>query len=169
MAKTKLVGLVLAFGCVLTAQAAGPDWAGTWRGPLVNLPVKPGAAAIEVTVEIGKLPESAGDCATWRSTYRESGEVKGVKDYKLCRGPAPEEWYMDEGGGLKLSARWIGDVLVSPFKYGNTLLVSSVRLRGDVLEEEILTVDDQPAEKGVVSLRAKGIQRIDLRRLSATK
>ena len=40
-----------------------------------------------------------------------------------------------------------------------------MRLRGDVLEEEILTFDDQPAIKGPLSLKARGLQRMELRRV----
>jgi hypothetical protein len=40
-----------------------------------------------------------------------------------------------------------------------------MRLRGDVLEEEILTVDDKPAVAGPLSMTPKGIQRIELRRV----
>jgi hypothetical protein len=39
-----------------------------------------------------------------------------------------------------------------------------MRLRGDVLEEEILTVADAPATEGVVGLGAKAIQRLEFRR-----
>ena len=72
---------------------------------------------------------------------------------------------MDEGDGVKLTARWIGDALVSPFKYASTLLVSSTRLRGDVLEEEILTVEDKPAATGVVLLTPRTTQRMTVTRI----
>ena len=145
--------------------AAGANWAGTWRGTLTNLPPRAGNAPVDVTMEIGPLPAADNTCATWRTTYAEAGQAKGTKDYRLCRGTGPDDLFIDEGGGVKLTARWIGDVLVSPFKYDNLLLVTEMRLRGEVLEEEILVVDDQPAAKGVVPLRPRSLQRIELRRL----
>jgi hypothetical protein len=145
--------------------AAHQNWAGTWRGTLTNLPPRAGSAPVDVTMEIGPFPAADNTCATWRTTYAEAGQARGVKDYRLCRGTGPDDLFIDEGDGVKLTARWIGDVLVSPFKYDNLLLVTEMRLRGDVLEEEILVVDDQPAAKGVVPLRPRSLQRIVLRRL----
>ena len=60
----------------------------------------------------------------------------------------------------------MGDVLVTPFKVDDYVLVSSVRLRGDILEHEILTIDDQPSVKGVLPLIPRGIQRLVLKRQS---
>jgi hypothetical protein len=140
------------------------DWSGTWRGTLTSFPSRPNAPAIEVTREIGALPAGDSTCATLRTTYREGGAVRAVKDYRLCRGAGADDWYVDEGGGLTLAARWLGGALVSPFKYDNLVLVSTMRLRGDVLEEEILTVDDQPAIKGPLPLKARNVQRLELRR-----
>jgi len=71
-----------------------------------------------------------------------------------------------EGDGVKLTARWMGDVLVTPFKVDDYVLVSSVRLRGDILEHETLTIDDQPSIKGVLPLIPRGIQRLVLKRQS---
>ena len=65
---------------------------------------------------------------------------------------------------MKLAARWIGNVLVSPFRIGSLLLVAETRLRDDVLEEEILTIDDRPTASGVESLKPRSIQRLTLRR-----
>lgn len=140
-------------------------WEGKWKGKLVNIPAKPDAVPIEVTREIGAFPTADNTCSIWKTTYSEAGVVKQVKDYKLCRGTGSEDIYVDEGDGLKLTARIIGDALITPFKFGNTLLVSTIRLRGETLEEEILTVDDKPAAIGVQPMNAKGIQRIELKRL----
>jgi hypothetical protein len=90
--------------------------------------------------------------------------VRQVKNYRLCRGAGADDLTIDEGDGTRRTARWIGDVLVSPFKLNDLLLVSSIRLRGVFLEEEILTVQDQPATRGVRSLTPRGIQRLGLRR-----
>ena len=144
-------------------------WEGKWSGKLTNLPVKPDAPLIEVTREIGAFPIADNTCSTWKTTYSEAGAVKQVKDYKLCRGTGSGDLYIDEGNGTKLPARVIGDALISPFKYDNILLISTMRMRGEVLEEEILTVDDKPATTGVQPMQAKGIQRLDFRRVTENK
>ena len=167
-AKEILVVWLLVAGSVALEQdqeAARKKVAGKWRGQLTNAPARPGAKPVEVAMEIGPLPTADDSCTPWRTTYSEDGKVRGVKDYRLCRGKGAEDLYVDEGDGVKLTARWIGDVLVSPFKYDTILLISSLRVRGDVLEEEILTIDDKPAAKGVVPLLPKGIQRLELRRV----
>jgi hypothetical protein len=153
----------------LSATAAdGADWAGVWKGSLTNSPPAPNAKAVAVTMEIGSWPAADHTCAMWRSTYREEGVVKQVKDYRLCRGAGAEELFLDEGNGSKLSARWIADMLVVPFKYNKFLLISTMRLRDGVLEEEILTIEDKPATDGVLALNPAAVQRIVLRRTQDT-
>jgi hypothetical protein len=153
--------------CAAQSPTNAGEWSGTWRGTLINLPTRPNAPAIEVTREIGTIPTTDSTCAALRTTYREGGAVRGVKEYKLCRGHGTDDWYVDEGGGLTLAARWLGDALISPFKYDSLLLISTMRLRDDVLEEEILTVTDRPAVQGPLSLTARGIQRLRMRRVSS--
>ena len=167
-----LAGLVGAGDVIARAQAPAPiqapvpeGWAGTWRGKLTDVPARAGAVQVDVTREIGDLPRTDNSCTTWRTSYSERGKAAQVKDYRLCRGTGPDDWFVDEGNGIKLTARWMGDVLVSPFKYDELLLVSSARLRGDVLEEEIVVIDDKPAIKGVLSLRPRSIQRLELKRV----
>lgn len=140
-------------------------WAGKWRGTLTNFPARANAPRVDVLMEIGGVPMADNTCAAWRTTYSEGGAVKGVKDYKLCRGTGADDLFIDEGNGIKLTARWIGEVLVTPFKYDNLMLMTTNRLRRDVLEQEIITIDDQPAVKGVQPLKARNIQRIELRRV----
>lgn len=140
-------------------------WEGKWKGTLKNLPAKPDAPVVEVTREIGAFPTADNTCAMFKTTYSEGGVVKQVKDHKLCRGTGAEDLFIDEGNGTKLSAKLIGDALISPFKYGNSLLISTMRLRGETLEEEILTVDDKAATMGVQPMNAKSIQRIELKRV----
>jgi len=147
----------------LPAQDAPPDLSGVWQGRLTNVPAHPGAAPVDVTMEIGALPADSG-CAPWRTVYAEGGTVRQVKDYRLCRGLSAGELIIDEGDGTRLVARWIGVVLVTPFKLGDVLLVSSIRLRGVFLEEEILSVQDRPAVQGVQPLVPRSIQRLVLRR-----
>jgi hypothetical protein len=145
--------------------AAEPDWTGTWRGSLTNHPARPNAKTVEVVREIGPFPAADNTCTTFKTTYLEAGEVKATKDYRLCRGTGATDLYIDEGDGVKLASKWIGDVLVSPFKYNDLLLIATTRVRGDTMEEEILTVDDKPAIKGVLALNAKGIQRLTFQRV----
>lgn len=144
-------------------------WEGKWTGSLKNLPARPDAPQVEVTREIGAFPVADNTCSAWKTTYSEAGTVKQVKDYKLCRGTGSADLYIDEGNGIRLPARLLGDALVSPFKYDNVLLISTMRLRGEVLEEEILTVDDKPATSGVQPMQAKGIQRLEFRRVPENK
>gem|GEM_PF-1459811 len=141
-----------------------PSWAGKWKGTLTNHPTPPGAKTIEVIMEIGEFPKSDNSSSTWRTTYLEQGQVRQVKDYRLCRGAGAGDLYIDEGNGIILKSRLIGGVLVTPFKYNDILLITSVRLHGDVLEQEILTVEDKPAIEGVQSMNARSIQRLELRR-----
>ncbi len=140
-------------------------WEGKWRGTLKNLPAKPDAPVVEVEMEIGQIPIKDNTCGMWKTTYLELGVVKQVKDYKLCRGTGADDLYLDEGDGVRLTAKIIGDSLVIPFKYDNVLLVSTTRLRGEVLEQEILMVDDKPAVKGALAMTAKSIQKLELRRV----
>ncbi|BDC50637.1 hypothetical protein F183_A29530 [Bryobacterales bacterium F-183] len=155
--------------CLATVVfAAAPDFSGSWVGELKNYPPRPGAPSVTVKREIGPFPEADNTCSTFKTTYFENGVQRGVKDYKLCRGKGPNDLYFDEGGGVRLDAQWLGDVLVAPFKYDKLLLISLLRLRGDVLEEEIYTVPDSDSNKGILPLAAKSLQRLELRR-AATK
>lgn len=153
-------------GTPAPASSPVPDWAGTWQGELVNLPPRAGAPTVKVTAQIGPWPTEPGACTPWRKTYESSAHPTMTKDYRLCRGAAAGELYVDEGNGVKLDCRLVGDVLVSPFKYGRLVLVVTTRLRGEVLEEEIVTFEDKPAVEGPLSLDARGIQRVSLRRVS---
>jgi hypothetical protein len=137
-------------------------WEGKWTGKLVNVPGKPGTA-VDVEMEMGAFPTTNNSCAPWRTTHSESGAVTSVKDYKLCRGAGPDDIYVDEGG-FKLTARVIGDTMITTYKADNIIVISTMRLRGEMLEEEILTADDKPGITGAQPMQAKGIQRFELRR-----
>ena len=141
-------------------------WEGKWKGKLVNVPAKPEAPTVDVEREIGAFPTANNTCSMWKTTYSELGVVKQVKDYKLCRGNGADDFYINEGNGVKLTVRIVGDSMITPFKYDNILLISTTRLRGDTLEEEILTIDDKPATMGVQPMNAKSIQRIELKRVN---
>lgn len=160
--------LLGAFAVIVPLQSvhgqARPDLAGTWHGTLINLPVRAGAPVVEVTVELGALPAADSSCVPWKTTYREQGVVRGVKDYRLCRGAGADDLSVDEGGGVVLPARLLGDVLVSAFKTGSLLLVTHLRVQGDTLTEEIMTIDDRPATDALVTMRPRSIQRLVLTR-----
>lgn len=157
--------LVLLLAANLLPSQSTPNFSGVWRGTLVNEPRRANAPVVDVTLEMGPMPVSDNTCTTWKTTYSEAGAVRQVKDYKLCRGAGADDWYVDEGDGVKLTARWLGDVLVSPFRVDNLLLVVHTRLTGDMLVEEIITVDDQPKASGVQPLRPRSIQRLTLSRV----
>ena len=74
---------------LVTASAPPAGWSGTWSGSLVNLtptaPKAPGAP-VEIIREIGPWPDQPGACTVWKTTYREGGQTRQVKDYRLCRG-----------------------------------------------------------------------------------
>ena len=169
----KFIGLIAitfmlaSWTTVIGQEKSSPlkNWSGKWRGTLTNMPARPNAKTVEVTMEIGAPPSANNTCTMWRTTYAEGGVVKQVKDYRLCRGESAEDWFIDEGGGTKLTARWLGEVLVSPFKVDNFLLIATFRLSGETLEEEIVTIDDKPAIKGVQPLIARSLQRIELKRV----
>lgn len=159
-----IAALTVVLAAAIAPMQAPPSFTGTWKGTLINLPLKPEVPRVDVTMEIGPMPEVDHACTPWKTTYSQAGVVKQVKDYQLCRGAGANDLVIDEGDGVKLTARWVGDVLVSPFKYGNLLLMTETRVRGDVLEEEILTVDDRPATEGIVPLTPRSLQRLTLRR-----
>ena len=148
----------------LRAQDTPPNLSGVWQGRLTHIPARPGAAPVDITVEIGQPPEADSSCVPWRTVYAEGGTVRQVKDDRFCRGSGAEDLYLDVGEGARLPARWIGTVLYLSFKVGDVLVVSSVRLRGVLLEEEILNVQDRPAAHGIQPLVPRSIQRLVLRR-----
>lgn len=144
--------------------APGAAWEGRWQGILVNFPTRADRAPVEVSREVGPYPAADSTCSTWRTTYFEDGSQRGVKDYRLCRGNGPQDLYVDEGDGTRLTAGWLGDVLVTPFKFGDLLLAAMTRVDGESMLEEILTADDLAATTGVVPLRPRSLQRLTLRR-----
>ena len=111
-------------------------------------------------MEIGPFPEQDETCTMWKTTYSENGQVVSIKDYRLCRGFGEGDLFIDEGNGVKLASRWIGDVLITPFRYDRLLLISMTRLDGRALQEEILTVDDSVSNVGIESLHSRSIQRL---------
>jgi hypothetical protein len=141
------------------------NWTGTWFGVLKTYPTSLGGPEVNVTMEIGPYPMVDHSCTVWRNTYVEHGVVQQIKDYRFCRGNGADDLYTDEGNNVTIAARWIDNVLVAPFKYKGFFLVVYDRMVGDVLEEEILTVEDQPAADNVVSMRPLTIHLIKLKRI----
>jgi hypothetical protein len=156
--------LLLVFSAAMLSYSAPPDLSGKWFGELKNYPLRADAPSVTVRREIERFPEADSACSAFRTTYFENGVERAVKDYKFCRGKGADDFYIDEGDGTRLTARWLGDALIAPFKYDNLLLVSVMRLRGDVLEEEIFTIPDSDSHKGVAPLVPKTLQRLELRR-----
>lgn len=158
---------VASFGAAQTQPVPDePDWSGSWKGELQNFPARLGAPRVEVQREVGAWPKQEGACATFRTIYLEDGVEKGRKDYRLCRGASPDEFVVDEGGGVELKARLLGGKLVSTFKYGSILLVSVAHVEGDMMVEEIYSGPDEPAAEAVVSLQTRNLQRLTFRRVS---
>jgi hypothetical protein len=142
-------------------------WTGTWHGILEAYPEGEAGAGWNVTLEIGIYPVVNDSCTIWRSIFTDNGTLQATKDYRFCRGRIDDDLFIDEGGGVKIAAQWINDVLVSPFKYKGVFAVSSMRMRGEILEEEILITDDNSSIEGVVvSVRAHSIHLMTMRRMS---
>lgn len=120
-----------------------------------------------VTLEIGPYPTSDNTCTLWRSTFVENNVLRGVKDYRFCRGHGADDIYTDEGGDVTLGARWIHDVLVTSFKYKGVFAVHLMRMRGDTLEEEIVISDDDPAVKDVpLTVQPRSMHIMRMKKLS---
>jgi hypothetical protein len=98
---------------------------------------------------------------SWAGTLENiPGKLMQLKDVKLCRGTEPNSWFIDEGNGIRLAMKLLGDTFVSPFKYDKTLLLTVTRLREDTIEEDLYTAIDQPANGGARPLEARGVQRL---------
>ena len=160
------IALLLGLATAAYAQDLSPldAWSGSWRGTLVNMPEAPSAPHVVVTMTFGPATPTNGRCIPWHTTHTEGGVTKQVKDYKICRGESAGAWYIDEGPGTHLTGRWLGTAFVSSFKADTFLVVATMRLTGDVLTEEIVTVDDKPAISGIQPLVPRSIQRIEMRR-----
>jgi hypothetical protein len=118
-------------------------------------------------MEIGNYPKTDNSCTIWKSVFTSNGTSKGMKDYRFCRGCGPEDLYIDEGNDVTIKAWWISDLLSSPFKYMDVFAVSNMRIRGDILEEEIIITEDNPAIPNiVVSVKAISIHRMTMKKIA---
>ena len=168
-----VIGLAFSMMTPVHAQDTLADtWTGRWVGELKNTPARPNAPRVEVIREIGTLSESstAGtSCAKFSTRYAENGVERGVKEYQLCR-DQQKQWFIDEGNGITLQARWLDGMLVSVFKYGKIVLQSSIRIKADggtntlVMEEEIISSRDEQKPDEVESLTVLNLQKLVLRK-----
>jgi hypothetical protein len=143
------------------------NWTGTWHGVVEVYPEGQFGDGWHKTLVIGSYPMADETCTIWNGTFTQHGVVQLIKDYRFCRGHGATDLYIDEGSGGVLAVQWINDVLISPFKFNGVFAVSSIRMRGDILEEEIIIADDKPAaENSVVSMRAQSIHSIKMQRIT---
>jgi hypothetical protein len=128
-------------------------------------PEEAGPTNLEMTLELGPFPTVGNNCTLWRGTYKQQEKVQAIKDYPLCRRNSDEALFTDEGNGIILDTQWIGGALVSPYKFANAFYIAITRMRGDLLEDEILTVDDTDVSKEVQSLRVRAIYHTEMKRV----
>ncbi|CAF3947411.1 unnamed protein product, partial [Rotaria sordida] len=127
------------------------NWTGTWYGATEAYPKGTLGNGWNVTFEIGPYPMVDNNCTMWRSIFKENGTIKLTKDNRFCREHGPDDLYIYDGSsGVKVAVQWIHNMLVSSFKYNDVFAVATMRMRGDILEEEILITGDNPAIKDVM-------------------
>lgn len=143
-----------------------PNWSGTWRGMMYVYPREAGPENLEVTLQLGPFPTEENNCTTWLGTYRQHGQVVVVKDYRLCRRNSDEDLFIDEQNGIILDSQWIGGELITPYKAENMYFVVINRLRGDIFEEEIITVDEKNTGEKIQSLRTHAIYKSEMKRIN---
>ena len=149
------------------SESVQTNWTGKWHGSIEAYPEGEAGHGWNVTLEIGEYPTIADMCTVWRSVFTENGTIRAVKDYRFCRGCGIDDLYIDEGANVTIAAQWIKDVLVSPFKYKGVFALSSMRIRGDILEEEIYITEDNPAvDNVVVSVKAQSIHLMRMKRMN---
>lgn len=143
------------------------DWTGTWHGVIETYPEGQLGDGWHKTLVIGSYPMDDHTCTTWNGTFTQQGVPQLSKDYRFCRGNNATDLYIDVGDGTTLGVQWIDHILISPFKSNGLYMVSSLRMRGDTLEEEIITADDKPADgKNLVSMYAHSIHHIQMKRMT---
>ncbi len=143
------------------------NWTGTWHGVVEAYPEGQLGDGWHKTLVIGSYPMADETCTIWNGTFTEHGVMQLIKDYRFCRGRGATDLYVDVGNGAILGVQWINDVLISPFKYNGVFTVSSIRMRGDTLEEEIIIANDKPGvENSIVSMGAQSIHLIKMQRIT---
>ena len=143
------------------------NWTGTWHGAIEAYPEGQPGHGWHKTIVIGPYPTADNTCTTWNSTFTQHGVVQLRKDYRFCRGRDAGDLYIDIGSGATLRVQWINDVLISSFKHNGVFGVSSLRLRSDILKEEVINADDKPGvEDTVVSMRTHSIHFIEMKQIT---
>lgn len=159
------IAFALLFPALLSAAdapALPAAWHGEWVGELVVFLPDGKTTQVPLTLVVRPVDKSAA--LTWKATY--GGAKPVVKDYKLVPGDKPGRFRIDEGGGLVLDARLDGDVLVSAFAVGETVLTARYELRDGKLRQEVTSAkkvgDKMPA--GVQGYEVVSVQRAVLAR-----
>lgn len=118
---------------------------------------------LEMTLELGPFPTVDNNCTIWRGTYKQEEKIQAIKDYRLCRRNSDEDLFTDERNGIILDTQWIGGAFISSYKVDNAFYIAITRIRGDILEEEILIVDDTDVRQEVQSLRTRAIYHTEMK------
>ncbi len=113
-----------------------------------------------MTLEVNVGGDADDGCLIWRSTYRENGEERQIKDYRLCR-KDDGRFVLDERNGIVLELSVFDDVIYSAFQYGPRTLVVRHAIEGNSMTEEIFFAhpEREPVEQ-VQSLTGRGMQMI---------
>ncbi len=148
-----LQALVLMLGLASSEQQ---DWSGDWIGYATHWPGEsPLGPDVQIKFHIGPMPNSDHTCTEWVEHFFANGSKMMAKDYMYCRGKNATDIWIDEGksppspvdSGLRLPSTWMGDMLVSTFKYKGVQLSSTTRLSADgTLTEEMITFTDNVAD-----------------------
>lgn len=135
-------------------------WHGEWTGELTVFAPDGKTTTVPLTLVI--KPLDGADGVTWKTTY--GGPKAVVKDYKLLPGDQAGRFRIDEGGGLVLDTRLDGNVLLSTFAVGETVLTARYELSGGKLRQEVTSAkkagDKLPG--GVLGYQVTSVQRAEL-------
>lgn len=134
------------------------NWSGTWHGQVKTYPKGELGDGWNVTFILGSYPLTDETCTIWKKTFSQHETIQLIKDYRLCRGKNESDLYVDEGHGIKVSVQWIDHILITSFKYNGLLTISSMQIRHDLLEEQVIVTQDLPSDKDkFVSMQTKSI------------
>lgn len=128
-------------------------------------PKEAGPSNLQITLQLGPFPTIENNCTLWKGTYRQDGQIIVIKDYRLCRRNSDEDLFTDERNGIILDSQWIGGELITPYKADNIFYIAINRLRGDIFEEDIITVDDHNYTQTVQSLKTRAFYRTQMKRI----
>lgn len=143
------------------------NWIGTWHGVIETYPEGQPGDGWHKTLVIGSYPTDDHTCTTWNGSFTQHGVTQLLKDYRFCRGNNATDLYIDVGDGTTLGVQRIDPIFITAFKSSGLYVISSLRMRGDTLEEEIITADDKPADgKNLVSMGVHSIHHIQMKRIT---